>query len=141
MINLNFYNRINKIFKLLNVSREASALLLTMFILAGMLLVAMSSSYIVTLGIKAGGIQAQSTKAYFIAESGIERFLWELRRHDSNYDYFNVEDVTVPVFQSDDDSFVFGGNYNVYISEIHQLKHESIGEFGNTKRAVEVDIY
>ena len=141
MKNSNYYKRLKKIIKALNVSREASALLLTMFILAGMLLVAMSSSYIVTLGIKAGGVQAQSTKAYFIAESGIERFLWELRKHYSSYDYYSVEDITIPVFQSDNDSFLFGGAYNVYMSEIQTLKHQSIGEFGNTKRAVEVDIY
>lgn len=138
MINL---KKIKQLKNKLNVHREASALLLTMFILAGMLLVAVSSSYIVTLGIKAGGVQAQSTKAYFIAESGIERFLWELRRHDSSYDYYSIENIIEPVFQSADDDFLFGGNYDVYMSEIKTLKHRSIGEFGNTKRAVEVDVY
>ena len=120
---------------------SGSALILTMFILSGMLLVAISSTYVVTLGIKAGGIQAQSTKAYFIAESGIEEFLWQLRKN--NY-YGHIErPLDVPIFE-----FNFGpegsagayGRYEVYHKQQFGLIWQSIGEFGNTKRAVEVQM-
>ncbi len=119
-----------------------SALVLTIFILAGMLLVAISSSYVVTLGIKAGGIQAQSTKAYFIAESGIEEFLWQLRKND--YAFWEEERPRgIPIFVYDlvpETAFGVLGKYEVYRKEGSNLIWRSIGEFGNTKRAVEVEI-
>ncbi len=122
-------------------NKEGSALIFTMFILSGMFLVAVGSSYLVTLGIKAGGIQAQSTKAYFIAESGIEEFLWQLRKN--NYEYYIERPLDVPIFE-----FNFGpegsagayGRYEVYHKQQFGLIWQSIGEFGNTKRSVEVQM-
>lgn len=120
---------------------SGSALILTMFILSGMLLVAISSTYVVTLGIKAGGIQAQSTKAYFLAESGIEEFLWQLRWND--YIPFNEErpmneaifSYTLPARSGNTSQ----GGYEVYRKE-NNFMWQSIGEFGSTKRAVEVQM-
>ncbi len=132
-----------KIFKIrkaskFGYSRPGSALILTMFILAGMLLVAISSSYVVTLGIKAGGIQAQSTRAYFIAESGIELFLWELRVNGHKYldDNKNgpppfVKDLVPPQ--------ATGLLRKFEITRKGDRIYQSVGEFGNTKRAVEIE--
>lgn len=138
---INFLKQKFKIKLRLAVFLSGSALILTMFILSGMLLVAISSTYVVTLGIKAGGIQAQSTKAYFIAESGIEEFLWQLRKN--NYEYYIERPLDVPIFE-----FNFGpegsagayGRYEVYHKQQFGLIWQSIGEFGNTKRSVEVQM-
>lgn len=119
-----------------NKTKNGSALILTMFIMAGMLIVAISSSYIVALGIKAGGIQAQSTKAYFIAESGAERFLWELRQN-------GVEYSQVPgfvLFQNDLGDLSLGSSYEVFRVGSTGIVYRSVGDFGNTKRSVELSM-
>ncbi len=119
-------------------SWSGSALILTMFILAGMLLVAISSSYIVTLGIKAGGIQAQSTKAYFIAESGIELFLWELRVN--GHEYLSDSKNAPPAFVKDlVPEQAIGVLRKFEVIRTGDRIYQSIGEFGNTRRAVEIE--
>ncbi len=114
------------------LNKSGSALILTMFILAGMLIVAMSGAYIVFLGIKAGGIQAQSTKAYYAAEAGAEKLLWELRWN--GYAYGEIS--TVPIFQGS----LTGSEYNVYFVDFPPLIFRSIGEYQNSKRSVEIRI-
>lgn len=122
--------------KLQTINKKGSALILTMFIMAGMLIVAISSSYIVALGIKAGGIQAQSTRAYFIAEAGAERFLWELRQNYAEYDQ-------VPgfvMFQNDIDDLSVGASYEVFRVGNTGIVYRSVGDFGNTRRSVELSM-
>jgi len=108
-------------------------MLLTMFILAGMLIVAMSGSYIILLGIKASGIQAQSIKAYFAAESGAEELLWELRQN--SYSYLSVSAGT-EIFSGSMSQT--GADYEVYFSGFPPLVFTSIGEYQRTKRSVEI---
>ena len=115
------------------LAKRGSALILTMFIMAGMLIVAMGGAYVVFLGIKAGGIQAQSTKAYYAAESGAERLLWELRWN--GYEYGTVSANSV--FQGNMDT---GSRYDVYFVDFPPLVFRSIGEFLNSKRSVEIRI-
>lgn len=106
--------------------------------MAGMLLVAISSSYIVTLGIKAGGIQAKSTKAYFVAEAGAERLLWELNtgRYVPDYD-----PPLLPIFEDDAGELSADAGYQVfYYADPSDYLFRSIGSFGNTKRSVEIRI-
>lgn len=121
-------------------NKEGSALIFTMFILSGMFLVAIGSSYLVTLGIKAGGIQAQSTKAYFVSESGVERLLWEVRKNG----YIPYEDstpISQPVFHysPNTNELSLGGDYQVYRQHPSDFLYRSIGGFNNTKRSVEVE--
>jgi len=113
-------------------NKEGSALALTMFILAGMLTVALSGSYIILLGIKASGIQSQSTKAYFAAESGAERLLWELRQ---NSWLLPTTSTTSPVFS---DALPLGSSYSVYYVNFNPIIFKSIGDFNRTKRSVEL---
>lgn len=114
--------------------KSGSALLLTMFILAGMLVVAMSGAYIILLGIKAAGIQSQSTKAYYAAEAGGEKLLWELRKHEW---YYNMPSNEV-LFS--DTMPVTGANYKVYFTLFPPLIFTSVGEYNNTKRSIEIQI-
>lgn len=111
-----------------------SAIALTMFILAGMLLVALSGSYIILLGIKAAGVQSQSTKAYFAAESGAEQVLWQLRQNGWTRP---APSLVFPVFSED---FALGSSYKVYYTYFPPMIFTSIGEFNNTKRSVEIRI-
>lgn len=129
---------IRKFKKIFKIFKSGSALILTMFILAGMLLVAISSSYVITLGIKAGGIQAQSTRAYFIAESGMEHFLWELRVNNHYY----LDDVKngPPAFVKD----LVPEEATGVLRKFEVIRkgdriYQSVGEFGTTKRAVEIE--
>lgn len=121
----------------INKKKEGSALILTMFILAGMLLVALGGSYVILLGIKASGIQSQSTKAYFVAEAGTERFLWELRKNGLVYPYT----ATFPVNNILSDVMPNGGDYQVNFTNGYAPPvFEIVGEFQTTKRSVEIRI-
>jgi hypothetical protein len=116
----------------------ASAMILTMFIMSGMILVAMSGAYVVLLGIRAGGIQAQSGKAYFAAESGAEHILWELRKNSLTYTNYGVSDeeslLTGAV------TFSYSADYQVYYTGFNPLIFRSVGDFQTTSRSVEVAI-
>jgi len=115
-------------------NRRGSALILTMFIMAGMLVVAMGGAYVVLLGIKAGGIQAQSTKAYFAAEAGAERLLWEIRWNDflasGGYD----PDPEAAIING---NLTAGLNYEIYYMSL-PLIFQSVGEYQSTRRSVEI---
>jgi len=120
-------------FKFRNIRQSGSALVLTMFIMAGMLIVAMSGAYVVFLGIKAGGIQAQSTKAYYAAEAGAERLLWELRQGGYSY----ADNPGELIFQGD---LAGGSRYDIYFVEFPPLVFRSVGEYQSSKRSVEIRI-
>lgn len=124
------------IFKRLNstIVYPGSALVLTMFIMAGMLIVAMSGAYVVWLGIKTGGIQAQSTRAYYMAEAGAEKLLWELRKGYYEYD---ATSTTVSIFEY---GLPSGASYKVYFVDFPPLVFQSIGEYKATRRSVEIRI-
>ena len=118
--------------------KSGSALLLTMFILSGMLIVAISGAYIIVLGIRAGSIQSQSTMAYFAAESGAEQLLYTVRK---SWDEEMKED-----FEYGDDVYgrgfdlAPGLSYNVYYMTIpsQPATFSSIGIYKDTKRSVEL---
>ncbi len=116
----------------IRMDKRGSALALTMFILAGMLLVALSGSYIVLLGIKAAGVQSQSTKAYFAAETGAERLLWKLRKDGWSRPPTSENTVVLS------DTLPSGASYTVYYTHFNPIIFNSYGEFNQTKRSVEV---
>ncbi len=120
------------------MSKKGSALILTMFIMAGMIIVAFSGAYVVFLGIKSGGIQAQSTKAYYAAESGAERLLWELRQNGHEYSDVSEEEV---IFSGQLPSSTGSqAKYNVYFYSFPPLVFRSIGEYQASRRSVEIRI-
>jgi Tfp pilus assembly protein PilX len=120
--------------------RQGSALILTMFILAGMLIVAMSGVYIILLGIKASGLQLQSAKAYYVGEAGAERLLWELRKDNCQFTapYCTATpSASTAVFTG---TLSTGLNYQVYYTGFPPLIFQSVGEYQNTRRSVEIRI-
>ena len=123
-------------FKSKQFNLPGSALALTMFILAGMMIVAISGSYIVLSGIKSGGIQAQSAKAYFAAESGAERVLYEMRSQNWLLPESGFS-LSESVFEGVLDS---GASYRVFYIYFNPTVFDSIGEYERTKRNVELKI-
>ncbi|MFA6995619.1 MAG: hypothetical protein WC249_04445 [Patescibacteria group bacterium] len=119
-------------------TERGDALILTMFIMAGMLIVAMSGSYVVLLGIKAAGIQAQSTKAYYVAEAGAENILYELRKNG----FVPPAPEMISSLNSLASSTLMSGTavYNVYFTEYPPLVLQSIGDYQSSRRSVEIRI-
>lgn len=112
-------------------------MILTMFILAGMLIVAMSGSYIILIGIKAGGTQAQSTKAYFAAEAGLEDILYQVRKQELPHTPDDVSQDT-PIISGD--LISSGVSYKVYFTDAEPTRvFQSVGEFQSAKRSVEAN--
>lgn len=116
--------------------RSGSAMILTMFIMAGMLVVAMSGSYIILIGIRAGGLQSQSTRAYFAAEAGMEDVLYQVRQQNLSHDTGDV---------SPEEVFIEGSlaspntSYEVFFTDAQPSRvFMSVGEFQSAKRSVEV---
>lgn len=125
-----------KVSKDFNLS--GSALMFTMFILSGMLIVAMSGAYIILSGIIAGGIQSQSTKSYFAAEAGAERILWDFRKKGRTY---NPDTKDSGEYISED-TLPGGTFYKIYhtsdVDSSVRNNYSSVGTFGNISRSVEV---
>lgn len=63
------------------ISSRGTALLMTILILNAIIVVSLAAAKLITGGVKMSGIQSRSTKAYFAAESGAERVLWEWRNN------------------------------------------------------------
>jgi hypothetical protein len=116
----------------IKIRQSGSAMILTMFILAGMLIVAISGSYLVMIGIKAGGIQAQSTKAYFAAESGVEDILWQIRSSNLLHGRKGRPQSLINGALTPEDT------YEVFFFTDDKYIYTSIGDSRNTKRSVEV---
>lgn len=126
----------------LKISRRGDALILTMFIMAGMLIAAMGGSYVALLEIRASGLEAQSTKAYYAAEAGAEDFLYQFRKQGySDYGHFNFKPFI------NNNQFLFNGqldndtSYKVYYQESSApVIFNSIGSYQNVKRSVQLRI-
>lgn len=113
---------------------KGSALIFTMFIMAGMLIVAMSGAYLIFTGILASGVQSQSTKAYFAAEAGAERILWDYRKADAAAGGSASQGSILRAGTLGD-----GITFRVYYTPQSTLhNYTSIGSFNNIKRSVEV---
>ena len=57
-------------------------LVMTFLVLASILIISLSLGAIVVNSLKIGATQVHSTKAFFAAEAGAERILWEIRKNN-----------------------------------------------------------
>ncbi len=62
------------------VGQAGTALLMTVLILNSIILIALAAAKLISSGVAEGGSQSRSTKAYFAAEAGAERILYEYRQ-------------------------------------------------------------
>lgn len=120
--------------KYLKENKRGSALLMTMFILSSIMIIAFGGSLTILSGIKMSGVQSQSIKAYFAAESGIERILYEVRK--GSFDLspeFGANVFITPTVLGNNSSYIV--DYNSYNPKII---FTSTGSYLFTKRSVEV---
>ncbi len=120
----------------INEEKEGSSILIIVLMLTFIFTSALGISEIIMSSLKMGTVQTYSAKAYFGAESGIEKILWEYKKNS----------FTVPTSSKEN---ILNGNmpnnssYVVnYVSssdvDYNYDKYISIGKFNNVKRSVEV---
>ncbi|MDD5291288.1 MAG: hypothetical protein PHZ04_04230 [Patescibacteria group bacterium] len=114
-------------------NNDGTALLLTLLILSGILVVALGAASLIVPGIKMSRTQEQSIKAFFAAEAGAERALWEVRKNN-----YAVPDVdTDNIFSSS------LGNSSTYQVDSAlsppQVTFTSTGSYQQTRRSVAVN--
>lgn len=123
-------------------NKRGSALLITVLILTSILAVALGAANLVVSGIKMSGGQERSTIAYFAAEAGAERVLWNLHYGDFSGCNFN-EYVKFGATATCDtnpnpENLSNNSSYNVNYKSITPLAITSTGSFANVKRIVEL---
>ncbi|PKM87090.1 hypothetical protein CVU83_03400 [Candidatus Falkowbacteria bacterium HGW-Falkowbacteria-2] len=122
-----------KYFKKYN--QKGSAVLLTLFILSGIMLIVFGGASVVIAGLKMGGIQSQSTRAYFAAEAGAERLLYDFRK-TTMYETTDLEG-TENVYGTT--TLSIGSSYIINYDHFAPIIFTSIGSYQNTKRSVELN--
>jgi hypothetical protein len=108
-------------------------LLLTLFILSGILVVALAAADLVFAGLKMNRLTGYSNLAFFASEAGLERALWEARK--DSYDL--PGEAQTNIFENLD----LGNNsaYHVnYASSSSLITFTSVGNSSGVKRATEV---
>jgi hypothetical protein len=128
-------------------NKKGNALLMSIFILSGVLVVSLGAADLVVPGIKMGRTQQSSAKAYFAAESGIERILLETRIYEmdisgcdslvNKYIDFNTKTCV-----NSEQIYILsnGAEYSViFISSSPQISFRSTGNYQETRRTVEVN--
>ncbi|MBI2459342.1 MAG: hypothetical protein HYV53_02185 [Parcubacteria group bacterium] len=107
-------------------------LLLTLFILSGILIITLAAADLVLAGLKMNRLTGYSNLAFFASEAGLERVLWEARKN--NYVLPNID--TANIFSLGD--LGNGSSYQVdYATSSPNVTFKSIGSYRGVKRSVE----
>ena len=129
---------------------RVAVLFMTMLILVIMLTVVLGAANLVMSRIKMSGAQERSTIAYFAAEVGTERVLWEIRKNSfelkrgddsdcqvGDYIYF---DNTPTVCDNSEHDYSLSNNalYNVVYSSDLPVTFTSTGVFSGLRRSVDI---
>lgn len=119
--------------------KKGSALLLTLFLLSGIMVVAFAGSYLVVAGLRSGALQYDSARAYFAAESGAEFILYKVRG-GTYYPSPQPSAFTDNIFGSTMMPEGYAASFVVgYKSFAPQIVLTSIGSYGVTKRSIELN--
>lgn len=114
-------------------NNTGTALLMTLLILTSILTVSLGVANLIVSGIKMSRTQAQSTKAFFASEAGVERSLWEVRKNG----YTLLGEDTTDVFN---DSLDNGSIYQVdYATSTPIVTFTSTGQYQQARRSVAVN--
>ncbi|MDD2680587.1 MAG: pilus assembly PilX N-terminal domain-containing protein [Patescibacteria group bacterium] len=119
----------------IKVKTSGSALMLTLFILSAVMLIVIGGATTIAAGLRMGTIQAQSTRAYFAAEAGAEKLLYEVRQGG------NFTDLSHPGEQNifGTTTLSIGAGYIVNYDSFPPFVFTSIGHYRGTQRSVELD--
>jgi hypothetical protein len=119
---------------------RASTIMLVLFILTGVMIVVFGGASVIISGLKMGTLQSHSTKAYFAAESGTERLLYEFR---SSMDFWEKIKEEGPPQENlfGTTTLAIGAEYIVNYNSYNPLTFTGIGSYAQTRRSVEVNFY
>lgn len=107
-------------------------LLLTLFILSGILTITLAAADLVFAGLKMNRLTGYSGLAFSAAEAGLERALWEVRKNN----YVPPSTDTDNIFSVSD--LGNGSAYRVdYATSSPNVTFTSIGSYRGAKRSVE----
>jgi len=114
---------------------RGTALLMTILILNAIVLVSLAAAKLVTSGVKMSGTQSKSTRAFFVAESGAERVLWEWRKNG-----WTIPPGSDGVTDLFSDTLLNGGVYQVDKATSTTVIFRSQGVFNDLQRTVELEL-
>jgi hypothetical protein len=117
--------------------QDGTALLMTVLILNSVLLISLAVAQIIFSGIRMGAKESESTRAYFAAETGAERVLYEFRKGGckgvpTNCNYADSVDGAYA-------AGVYPPNYYVNYQAGSNVVFVSAGNFMDQYRTVELD--
>ena len=117
--------------------KKGSALLLTLFLLSGIMVVAFAGSYLVVAGLRSGALQYDSARAYFAAESGAEYILYQVR---GGYYYPSPQEAAFSdnIFSKQMPDG-YAASFIVGYKQFAPIVLTSIGSYGVTKRSIELN--
>lgn len=116
-------------------NQEGSAVLLTLFLLSGIMVVAFAGSYLIMAGLRSSALQYDSSRAYFAAESGAEYSLEKVRKLGIDLDPFaTTDDFLSGIMPSG-----YQGSFAINYKSFTPITLTSIGSYGVTKRSVELN--
>jgi len=107
-------------------------LLLTLFILSGILVITLGAADLVLAGIKMNRLAGYSSLAFFASEAGLERALWEARKNPSFFLPDNNQDGLFTELLGNSSSYVVN-----YASSTPDVAFTSIGSYRGAKRSIE----
>jgi hypothetical protein len=130
-------------------NRGGTILLLTVLILTSVLTITLVSSDIIRNGLLAGRSQVNSTKAYFAAEAGAERILYDIRNNGFDvggcnfFDYvkFGSPDTCDAIYSGAEQSLSNTSKYYVTVglaSDGITTYATSTGMFSDVSRVIEI---
>ena len=146
-------NNLRKKAEILIKNHKGVALLMTMLIMASFLVVVLMAADIITSGITMAKTQTFSTRAFFAAEAGAERALWEVRKNNFAFERADATPCVAPsdyiefitnapaVCNAALQEYILSNNakYSViYYTSGSLTTFQSIGDFSDTRRVVEV---
>lgn len=113
---------------------KGSALIMTLMILASVLIVTLGAANLVTSGIVATRLEQSSTIAYYAAETGIEKVLWDVRKEL----ILLPDEAEKAVFASS--TLENGSSYIVdFASSTLEISFTSVGTYKESSRSIQVN--
>lgn len=117
--------------KFIDFNHSGSALLLSLFILTSIIVVAFSGATGVLSNVKISGAVTRSFRAYFAAEAGAERLLFEVRHNEYDLGVYSGSNIF-------SDTLSNGSSYRVDYKSFAPTVFSAVGSFDKVKRSVEI---
>lgn len=143
---MNYELRIKNIKK----NKKGTALFMTLMILSSVLIISLGAASLIISGLKQGRTQTHSTRAYFAAEAGAERVLWEIRKNlfvpsacTAGTDYIvfdndNSPPNTAACGAKQTNTLSNNASYFVFYKLSSPVTLEIIGEYSDVRRSVQL---